>query len=602
MLQGKSLVSVTLRAKGLFNANNVVSRNFGSWLFDYNSVNKHNFEKSSAQNPISRIPFSLKARLFSSTSETIGVVNKDAIASALNSKEDIKVMMVPNPSDKWWRVASILTGLLPAAVLLGFGFYYMNVAQIEGGGGNEFNVAPAHASVLNVEERFADVKGIDEAKSELSEVVDYLKNPEKYTQLGARLPKGVLLVGEPGNGKTLLARAVAGESGVPFFYVSGSAFDEMFVGVGPRRVRDLFEEAKKNSPCIIFIDEIDAIGVARRYSMNGGSFAKESTLNQLLTELDGFKQSAGIIVIAATNLPESLDPALTRPGRFDKIINVPVPDLVGRKQIIDLYLKKTKYHPNVDSITLARGTTGFTGAELSNLINIAAIKAATQGLHSIDMHTLEEARDDIIMGGKKRTVLRTPEDLKITAYHEAGHAICALKSHENDGSGSYPLHKATIMMRGNSLGVTSFLPERDEYSQTKKQMQVKLKCLMAGRVAEEIVYGSDGITTGASDDFRKASQLARGMVTRMGFSDKIGPVFYDNVQGHSRPAISEHQQNEIDVEVKRILTNSYQEAKSVLKENESQLHLLANALLKHETLSADDIKRVISNQPLEQKL
>jgi len=337
--------------------------------------------------------------------------------------------------------------------------------------------------------------------------------------------------------------------------------------------------------------------------MNGGSFAKESTLNQLLTELDGFKQSAGIMVIAATNLPDSLDPALIRPGRFDKIINVPVPDLVGRKQIIDLYLQKTKYDPRtVDSVTLARGTTGFTGAELSNLINIAAMKAATQGLNSINMHTLEEARDDLIMGGKKRTVLRTPEELKITAYHEAGHAICALQCHENDGSGSYPLHKATIMMRGNSLGVTSFLPERDEYSQTKKQMQIKLKCLMAGRVAEEIVFGKDGITTGASDDFRKASQIARGMVTRMGFSDKIGPVFYDNMQGHARPAVSEQQQNEIDMEVKRILTHSYEDAKNILKTNEEKLHLLATALLKHETLSADDIKKVISKQPLELNL
>jgi len=526
--------------------------------------------------------------------EKVPVGNGPILGSTNN--DPIRVIMVPSPGESRYRAMNLALGFLGPVVflLVGYMWYESNNANATDEN-NPFPVAPAHSMINTVKERFGDVKGIDEAKDDLVEVVEYLRNPEKFTKLGARLPKGVLLYGEPGCGKTLLARAVAGEAEVPFYYVSGSSFDEMFVGVGPRRVRDLFEEAKKNSPCIIFIDEIDAIGVSRKYSMNGGgSYAKESTLNQLLTEMDGFKQNDGIIVIGATNLPDSLDAALTRPGRFDKVVVVPTPDINGRKQIIDLYLKKTIHDLSVDSYTLARGTTGFTGAEISNLINIAAIKAAINGKSALDMHTLEEARDDIIMGGKKRTFVRTMEELQNCAFHEGGHALVALYSKHTT-----PVHKATIASRGQALGVTSFLPEKDNYSQTKAQMLARLRTLMGGRAAEELIYGEEEVTSGASNDLQVATQLARNMVFKLGLSEKSGLVYNDS---KTLDYLSESEKQLLDGEVKRILQTSYHEAKQILKTHEKELHLLADALLKYETLSLPEIKEVIEGKPLRSPL
>lgn len=528
----------------------------------------------------------LQLKLLSKISLSTPDAANTVLVKESRSKEPVQVIMVSTKQERVLSTIKFLLGLtVPACI---FVLLYMYIT--EDNKKEESPISKAHSLSSAVNQRFADVKGVDEAKEELEEVVEYLKNPEKFTSLGAKLPKGVLLVGEPGTGKTLLARAVAGEADVPFLYVSGSAFDEMFVGVGPRRIRDLFDDARKLAPCIIFIDEIDAVGVARKYNMSG-SHAKESTLNQLLTEMDGFKQTEGIMVIAATNLPETLDAALTRPGRFDKQVVVPTPDVAGRKEILDLYLKKTKAAPDVSSETIARGTTGFSGAELSNLINLAAIKAAVAGHSQVDMRTIEEARDDIIMGGKKRGIVQTEEDKKVTAYHEGGHALVALYS-----EGAHPLHKATIIQRGNALGVTSFLPERDELSVSKKQMLTRLRVAMGGRAAEEVIYGSQGITTGASSDFANATNLARSMVSRLGFSDKVGQVYHD---GNHK--VSEKELELIDSEVKLLLQRSYEEAKQILKDHKKELDLLANSLLEYETLSAEEIKNVISGRKLQSK-
>jgi len=454
-----------------------------------------------------------------------------------------------------------------------------------------FQIPDAHTQIQNVDIRFDDVKGCDESKEELKEVVEYLKSPKKFSKLGARLPKGVLLVGEPGTGKTLLARAIAGEAGVPFLYCSGSSFDELFVGVGPRRIRNLFEDAKKLAPCIIFIDEIDAIGTSRKRSLSA-SYSKENTLNQLLTELDGFKPTKGIIVIGATNLPEALDPALVRPGRFDKQIVVSVPDVKGRKDIIDLYLKKTVFGPDVDSLILARGTPGFTGADLSNVVNLAAIKATIQNKSFVEMKDLEEAKDDVIMGIKRKGFSGDAYSRKVTAYHEGGHALVALFT-----EGSIPLHKATIIQRGSALGMTVQLPENDMVSFSRKQMLAKLSCMMGGRAAEEVIFGEQDVTSGASSDFKQATRLAYNMVTRWGMSSKVGNIYHEELE-----KMSDEQRKLVDEEVSDLLQKAYINAKDLLKRHEQELHRLASALLDFETLSAEEIKQVISGHKLNKKL
>ncbi|KAK8465324.1 hypothetical protein PHAVU_009G054200 [Phaseolus vulgaris] len=424
---------------------------------------------------------------------------------------------------------------------------------------------------------FKDVKGCDDAKQELEEVVEYLKNPAKFTRLGGKLPKGILLTGPPGTGKTLLAKAIAGEAGVPFFYRAGSEFEEMYVGVGARRVRSLFQAAKKKAPCIIFIDEIDAVGSTRK-QWEGHT---KKTLHQLLVEIDGFEQNEGIIVIAATNLPDILDPALTRPGRFDRHIIVPNPDLRGRQEILELYLQDKPLADDVDTKSIARGTPGFNGADLANLVNIAAIKAAVEGAEKLAASQLEFAKDRIIMGTERKTMSISEESKKLTAYHESGHAIVAINT-----EGAQPIHKATIMPRGSALGMVTQLPSGDETSISKKQLLARLDVCMGGRVAEEIIFGQDQITTGASSDLHTATELAQYMVSSCGMSDAIGPI-------HIKERPSSEMQSRIDAEVVKLLREAYDRVKALLRKHEKALHALANALLEYETLSAEEIRRVL---------
>eukprot|EP00252_Welwitschia_mirabilis_P025770 TRINITY_DN8196_c0_g1_i1.p1 TRINITY_DN8196_c0_g1~~TRINITY_DN8196_c0_g1_i1.p1 ORF type:complete len:800 (-),score=192.72 TRINITY_DN8196_c0_g1_i1:591-2990(-) len=425
---------------------------------------------------------------------------------------------------------------------------------------------------------FKSVKGCDEAKQELQEVVEYLRNPSKFTRLGGKLPKGLLLTGAPGTGKTLLAKAVAGEAGVPFFYRAGSEFEEMFVGVGARRVRSLFQAAKKKAPCIVFIDEIDAIGSTRK-QWEGHT---KKTLHQLLVEMDGFEQNEGILVIAATNLPEILDSALTRPGRFDKHVVVPTPDLRGRQEILELYLQHKPLAEDVDVKTLARSTTGFNGADLANLVNIAAIQAAMEGSEKLSAKQLEFAKDRIIMGTERKSMLVSEDSRKLTAYHEGGHAIVAYYT-----SGAHPIHKATIMPRGSALGMVTQLPDKDETSVSKAQLLASLDVCMGGRVAEELIFGQDSVTTGAHSDFQKATELAEYMVSKCGMSTKIGPF-------HVRERSSRPIQSKVDAEVMKLLREAYERVKALLKQREAALHALAKALLENETLNAQEIEQILS--------
>ncbi|KAI3818029.1 hypothetical protein L1987_11831 [Smallanthus sonchifolius] len=424
---------------------------------------------------------------------------------------------------------------------------------------------------------FKDVKGCDDAKQELEEVVEYLKNPGKFTRLGGKLPKGILLTGAPGTGKTLLAKAIAGEAGVPFFYRAGSEFEEMFVGVGARRVRSLFQAAKKKAPCIIFIDEIDAVGSTRK-QWEGHT---KKTLHQLLVEMDGFEQNEGIILMAATNLPDILDPALTRPGRFDRHIVVTNPDVKGRQEILDLYLHDKPLGEDVDVYAIARGTPGFNGADLANLVNVAAIKAAVEGSEKLNAAQLEFAKDRIIMGTERKTMFLSEDSKKLTAYHESGHAIVALNT-----DGAHPIHKATVVPRGSALGMVTQLPSNDETSVSKKQLLARLDVCMGGRVAEEIIFGPDYVTTGASSDLQSATEIAQYMVSSYGMSDAIGPI-------HLKERPGSEMQTRIDAEVVKLLKDAYDRVKSLLKKHEKSLHALANALLERETLTAEEIKHIL---------
>lgn len=436
------------------------------------------------------------------------------------------------------------------------------------------------------DKRFEDVMGVDEAKQELEEIVLYLKDPSRFTRLGGKLPKGLLLLGPPGTGKTLLARAIAGEAGVPFFYASGSEFEEMYVGVGARRVRDLFEAAKKRSPCIIFIDEIDAIGGARHLK---DQQAMKMTLNQLLVELDGFEQNKGVIIIGATNFPQSLDEALLRPGRFDKHVQVPLPDILGRKQILELYVKKIPTDEDVDLEILARGTPGMSGAELSNLINEAALKASIDGLKAINMATFEWAKDKIMMGSERRSAVISKETATVTAYHEGGHALVALKT-----GGADPVYKATIMPRGQALGMVTQLPDGDQTSMSKKQILARLDVCMGGRVAEELIFGAENVTSGASSDIQQATRLARAMVTQWGMSETVGLVFHAKDGGEQSPET----RAAIDREVKSILDASHVRAKELLLKHKGDLDVLAKALLEHETLTGPEIIDLLAGKKL----
>jgi len=502
------------------------------------------------------------------------------------------------PEEEMPLLLSIFLNLLPFALLLALLFFAMR--QMQGGNGKAMGFGKSRAKLLTERHgrvTFDDVAGIDEAKEELEEIVDYLKDPMRFQRLGGKIPKGALLVGPPGTGKTLLARAIAGEANVPFFTISGSDFVEMFVGVGASRVRDMFEQAKKNAPCIIFIDEIDAVGRSRGAGLGGGNDEREQTLNQLLVEMDGFEANEGIILIAATNRPDVLDPALLRPGRFDRQVVVPNPDLVGREKILSVHIKKVPLGPDVNIRTIARGTPGFSGADLANLVNEAALLAARRNKRLVTNKEFEDAKDKILMGAERRSMVMSEREKRNTAYHEAGHAIVALTVPESD-----PVHKATIIPRGRALGLVMQLPEADKYSMNYVQMTSRLAVMMGGRVAEELQFGKEQVTSGAASDIEQATKLARRMVTQWGYSDKLGFVAYGENQdevflGHSvsrTQNISEETAQLIDEEVKRLVNDGYVEAKRILTERREGWEALAEALLEYETLTGEEINQLLN--------
>jgi cell division protease FtsH len=495
---------------------------------------------------------------------------------------------------------SIFLNWFPMLFLFAVMIYVMR--QMQAGGGKAMGFGKSRAKMLTERQgrvTFEDVAGVDEAKEDLVEIVDFLKDPQKFQKLGGRIPKGVLLVGPPGTGKTLLARAIAGEANVPFFTISGSDFVEMFVGVGASRVRDMFEQAKKNAPCIVFIDEIDAVGRHRGAGLGGGNDEREQTLNQLLVEMDGFEANEGVILIAATNRPDVLDPALLRPGRFDRQIVVPNPDLSGREKILKVHMRKVPLAPDVDAKVIARGTPGFSGADLANLVNEAALLAARRGKRLVGRGEFEDAKDKVMMGAERRTLAMSEDEKKLTAYHEGGHALIGLSV-----VGSDPIHKATIIPRGRALGMVIRLPERDQLSMSRQKLLADLCVAFGGRVAEELIFGYDKVTTGAQSDIEMATRLARAMVTRFGMSDELGPIAYAENQeevflGHSisrQQNVSEATAQKIDSEVRRIIEESYTRAQKILTDRLNDLHTIAKGLLEYETLTGEEIKGLLRGE------
>ena len=501
-------------------------------------------------------------------------------------------------------LAQLVLQLAPALLLI-LVFAWM-LRQMQGGGAGgrgAMSFGKSRARLLSEDQvnvTFADVAGVDEAKTEVGEIVDFLKDPSKFQKLGGKIPRGVLMVGSPGTGKTLLARAIAGEAKVPFFTISGSDFVEMFVGVGASRVRDMFEQAKKQAPCIIFIDEIDAVGRHRGAGLGGGHDEREQTLNQLLVEMDGFEGNEGIIVIAATNRPDVLDPALLRPGRFDRQVVVPLPDVRGREQILKVHMRKLPLGDDVKPAIIARGTPGFSGADLANLVNEAALFAARGNKRIVGMDEFDRAKDKIMMGAERRSMVMSEEEKRMTAYHEAGHAIVGISVPEHD-----PVYKVTIIPRGRALGVTQFLPEQDRYSMSKRRIESAIATLFGGRIAEEIIFGADAVTTGASNDIERATDLARNMVTKWGLSDRLGPLTYSEDAGEvflgrsvtQTKQISDETAHVIDLEVRRVIESNYQRARSILETHLDKLHAMADALIKFETIDDGQIKDIMAGRP-----
>ena len=513
----------------------------------------------------------------------------------------VKISAAP-PEENMPSLLGILISWFPMLLLIGVWVFFMR--QMQSGGGKAMGFGKSRARLLTEKTgriTFEDVAGIDEAKQELEEVVDFLKDPQKFQRLGGKIPKGVLLVGPPGTGKTLLARAIAGEANVPFFTISGSDFVEMFVGVGASRVRDMFEQGKKNAPCIIFIDEIDAVGRHRGAGLGGGNDEREQTLNQLLVEMDGFEANEGVILIAATNRPDVLDPALLRPGRFDRQVTVPNPDILGREKILKVHMRKVPLSPDVDAKVIARGTPGFSGADLANLVNEAALLAARKNRRVVAMQELEESKDKVMMGAERRSMVMTEEDKKMTAYHEGGHALVMMhaKGHE-------PLHKVTIIPRGRALGVTMWLPERDKYAHSCIELKARIASSFGGRVAEEIIYGKENVTTGAAQDIQQATQIARAMITEYGFSEELGPLRYsDNEEeiflGHSvtqRKNVSEATLKTIDEEVRKLVYWGEAVAREILTEHLDDLHTIAKGLLEYETLSREEVEALLRGEDI----
>ena len=525
--------------------------------------------------------------------------NDPTLISKLESRK-VQISAKPGGDNPGWMSTLLVNGL---PLLLFIGVWIYMARQMQGGaGGRAMGFGKSKAKMLTETQgrvTFDDVAGVDEAKEDLQEIVEFLRDPQKFQRLGGRIPRGVLLVGPPGTGKTLLARAIAGEAGVPFFSISGSDFVEMFVGVGASRVRDMFEQAKKNAPCIVFVDEIDAVGRHRGAGLGGGNDEREQTLNQLLVEMDGFEANEGIIMIAATNRVDVLDPALLRPGRFDRQITVPNPDFIGREKILKVHARKVPLAPDVDLKVVARGTPGFSGADLMNLVNEAALLAARRSKRIVTKQEFEDARDKIMMGAERRTLMMTEDEKRLTAFHEGGHALVQLTM-----PGAMPIHKATIIPRGRALGMVQGLPERDQISQNYEQLIAMLAIAMGGRVAEELIFGHENVTSGAASDIQQCTRVARAMVTQLGFSDKLGTVAYAEPQqeqflGYSAsrpPALSEATQQLIDAEVRRYVQDAYDTATRILTEKRDQLEILAKGLLEFETLSGDEMKGLLEGK------
>jgi len=515
-------------------------------------------------------------------------------------KQDVDISAAE--PEKQSLLGQLLISSFPILLLIGVWIYFMRQMQGGGGGRGAMSFGKSKARLLGEDQvgiTFADVAGVEEAKAEVSEVVDFLKDPSKFQRLGGKIPKGVLMVGPPGTGKTLLAKAIAGEAKVPFFTISGSDFVEMFVGVGASRVRDMFDQAKKQAPCIIFIDELDAVGRHRGAGLGGGHDEREQTLNQMLVEMDGFEGSEGIIVIAATNRPDVLDPALLRPGRFDRQVVVPLPDIRGREMILKVHMRKVPLGDDVEPSIIARGTPGFSGADLANLVNEAALFAARANDRVVNMKQFELAKDKIMMGTERRSMVMSEEEKLNTAYHEAGHAIVGYLMPEHD-----PVYKVTIIPRGRALGVTMYLPEEDRYSTSKQRLESRLSTLFGGRIAEEMINGIDGVTTGASNDIERATEIARNMVTKWGLSDRLGPLTYSEDDGEVflGRSVTQHKQvsddtaHAIDEEVRRIIDSNYERADRILKEHVDKLHVMAKALMKYETIDHNQVKDIMEGR------
>lgn len=516
------------------------------------------------------------------------------------SKSGVKFDSAPpeNPN----MLFSVLLSWFPMILIIGLWFFLMRQMQGGGSGRGAMSFGKSKARLLSedqVKVTFADVAGVEEAKEEVSELVEFLRDPGKFQKLGGKIPRGVLMVGSPGTGKTLLAKAIAGEAKVPFFTISGSDFVEMFVGVGASRVRDMFDQAKKHSPCIIFIDEIDAVGRHRGAGLGGGHDEREQTLNQLLVEMDGFEGNEGVIVIAATNRPDVLDPALLRPGRFDRQVVVPLPDVRGREQILRVHMAKVPMSEDVRPDLIARGSPGFSGADLANLVNEAALFAARENERQVDMGHFERAKDKIMMGAERKSMAMSEKEKKLTAYHEAGHAIVGYLVPQHD-----PVYKVTIIPRGRALGVTMYLPEEDRYSQSKLELESRISSLYGGRLAEELIFGEENVTTGASSDIERATEIARNMVTKWGLSDKLGPLAYAEEEGEVFLGKSSSKQNpmsadtvmSIDGEIRKIINRNYERAEQILKDNMDILHAMTDALMKYETIDAGQVERLMRRE------
>ncbi|ROO28352.1 ATP-dependent metalloprotease [Salinisphaera orenii MK-B5] len=512
------------------------------------------------------------------------------------------VQITGEPPDQGSFLKQILISWFPFLLLIGVWIYFMRQMQGGGGGRGAMSFGKSKAKMMQADQvkiTFADVAGVEEAKGEVQELVEFLAEPAKFQRVGGQIPRGVLMVGSPGTGKTLLAKAIAGEAGVPFFSISGSDFVEMFVGVGASRVRDMFEQAKKQAPCIIFIDEIDAVGRQRGAGMGGGHDEREQTLNQLLVEMDGFEGSEGVIVIAATNRPDVLDPALLRPGRFDRQVVVPLPDVRGREQILKVHMKNVPVHENVKPSILARGCPGFSGADLANLVNEAALFAARANKKLVTHDDFERAKDKIMMGAERKSMVMTEDEKKLTAYHESGHAIIGLSVPQHD-----PVHKVTIVPRGRALGVTMFLPEEDRYSYSKQRLISQICSLFGGRLAEEIIFGKEYVTTGASNDIERVTEIARNMVTKWGLSDRMGPITYGSDDGEpflgksmgQSGGISDETAHSIDEEIRSIIDGCYERSKQILEDNMDKLHLMSEALMKYETIDRKQIDEIMAGR------